>query len=153
MAELFPEDSSVPAVPPRHPPVVAEPYYELCCLAVEAAKVGPRIDGKLAEVDIVGFLVADQLGRELLGARTGPAREQLKLGESVQKMAVKFATEAKPIKNNISARKSKARQAAAKSEEKAAGLEEKVTLLDKECEADLSDLRALVVGSTASPLL
>ena len=66
-------------------------------------------------------------------------------------MAVKFATEAKPIKNNISARKSKARQAAAKSEEKAAGLEEKLALLDKECEADLSDLRALVVKLNGLP--
>ena len=151
VAELFPEGRSIPAVSPKLPPVASEPTYGLCCLAVAAGKAGPRIPGELAAVDITGFLVADWLGRPLIGAVAGPGREQLMLGQSAEKRAEQYEQKAKSIRNKYSALKSRAHKAADKCAEKAAGLDAKVRAIEADCEKELNELRSQAVKLNGLP--
>ena len=58
----------MPAAKPRHPPARQKPTNELAVAAFEASKDVALIRGELAREEVVGFLVADALGMELLKA-------------------------------------------------------------------------------------
>ena len=81
-AELFPGGTSMPAAKPRHPPAAQKPTNQLVVAAFEASKDVALIRGELAREEVVGFLVADALGMELMRA------EALRLGENARKAAI-----------------------------------------------------------------
>ena len=64
------------ALKPKLPPVVAKPTNALCTLALDVSKKVKRVKGKLDGYNIIGYLVADHLGLELLDWQ-----EALKVGQ------------------------------------------------------------------------
>ena len=130
-AELFPGGTSMPAAKPRHPPAAQKPTNELAVAAFEASKDVALIRGELAREEVVGFLVADALGMELLKA------EVMRLGENARKAAIAAKDGAAKLRNGASAKKAKLRKAAGKDAARAAGLDAELQHLDVELAAAL----------------
>ena len=128
-AALFPADSWVPAVKPELPAVVETPTNELVALVYDATKDMALIRGKLAREEVVGYLLADLLGIQLLPV------EALGIGESARKAALAFKGADSKLKNSASAKKCKLQKAAAKDAVRTARLDAELQGLGTELEA------------------
>jgi hypothetical protein len=128
-AALFPVGNVVPAVKPELPAVVEDPTNELVALVYDASKDVTLTRGQLAREEVVGYLVADLLGIELLPA------EALRLGESARKAALTFKAASSQLKNGASAKSSKLRKAAGKDAVRATRLDAELEGLGTELEA------------------
>ena len=132
-AQLFPRGSIAPAAKPPRPAAAESPTNELITSAFDAAKQVALVRGQLAREEVVGYLVADALGVELL------KEEALRLGENARKAAIAAKEGAQQLKNGASAKKSKLRKAAEKDAARAAGLDAELQRLDAELAAALSE--------------
>ena len=136
-AELFFDDVGAPAVKPALPAAIQQPTNELIIHVFEASKDIKLVRGKLSREDVMGYLIADYLGVELL------AEEALRLGASVRKAATAAKDGDNTLRNVASARKSKLRKKAEKDPVHAARLEAELHAVDAEAVV----ARALLLNS------
>ena len=128
-AELFPGGTTVPAAKPRLPPAAPQATRALVVAAFDASKGVALVRGELCKAEVVGYLLADALGIEIL------KEEAMRVGENASKDAVAAKDGAQKLKNAASAKKAKLRKKAAK--DATIDLDVDLEQLDKELADDL----------------
>ena len=107
-AELFPRGTTAPAAKPRLPPTAQQLTYALVVAAVDASKGIALTRGELSKAEVVGYLLADALGIEILKG------EVMRLGENASRDAAVAKDGAQRLKSGVRAKKAKLRKKAAK---------------------------------------
>ena len=107
-AELFPGGTTVPAAKPRLPPAAPQATRALVVATFDASKGIALVRGELCKAEVVGYLLADALGIEIL------KKEAMRLGENASRDAVAAKDGAQKLQNVVRAKKAKLRQKAAK---------------------------------------
>ena len=130
-AELFPRGTTAPAAKPRLPPTAQQLTYALVVAAVDASKGVALTRGELSKAEVVGYLLADALGIEILKG------EVMRLGENASRDAVAAKDGAQKLQNVVRAKKAKLRQKAAK--DSTLDLDVALEQLDKELANDLRE--------------
>ena len=128
-SELFPGGTAVPAAKPRLPPTAPQATHALVVAAFDASKGVTLKRGELCKAEVVGYLLADALGIEIL------KEEAMRIGENATKDAVAAKDGAQKLKNGVSAKKAKLRKKAAK--DATINLDAALEQLDKELADDL----------------
>ena len=128
-SELFPGGTAVPAAKPRLPPTAPQATHALVVAAFDASKGVTLQRGELCKAEVVGYLLADALGIEIL------KEEAMRIGENATKDAVAAKDGAQKLKNGVSAKKAKLRKKAAK--DATINLDAALEQLDKELADDL----------------
>lgn len=130
-SELFPGGTTVPAVKPRLPPTARQLTHALVVAAFDASKGVALTRGELCKAEVVGYLLADVVGIEIL------KEETMRLGENASKVAVAAKEGAQRLKNGVSAKRTKLRKKATKDAKLAARLDADLEQLDSELAAAL----------------
>ena len=125
-SELFPGGTTVPAVKPRLPPTARQLTHALVVAAFDASKGVALTRGELCKAEVVGYLLADVVGIEIL------KEETMRLGENASKVAVAAKEGAQRLKNGVSAKRTKLRKKATKDAKLAARLDADLEQLDSE---------------------
>ena len=130
-AELFPGGTTVPAAKPRLPPAAPQATRALVVATFDASKGIALVRGELCKAEVVGYLLADALGIEIL------KKEAMRLGENASRDAVAAKDGAQKLQNVVRAKKAKLRQKAAK--DSTLDLDVALEQLDKELANDLRE--------------
>ena len=83
VSELFPSGNTVPAVKPRLPPAAQQLTRALIVAASDASKGVALTRGELSKAEVVGFLLADVFGIEILKE----GGQAMRVGENAFKAA------------------------------------------------------------------